>query len=57
MKYKDIDECTSGRHNCPVLANCINLPASFKCVCPSGYRLDQTRNICEGNKYKIIKYK
>lgn len=23
------------------------MPRGFKCVCPSGYRLDDTRNLCE----------
>ncbi len=45
--FKDINECDSGTHNCPSLASCINTLSSFKCVCPTGYKLDQTRNICE----------
>lgn len=43
----DIDECAIGRHTCPTMATCVNTPKSYKCVCPSGYKLDVTRNICE----------
>lgn len=43
----DIDECAIGRHTCPTMATCVNTPKSYKCVCPNGYKLDVTRNICE----------
>jgi hypothetical protein len=43
----DIDECAIGRHTCPAMAECINVRASFKCVCPSGYKLNPTVNTCE----------
>ena len=32
----DIDECTSGLHNCTLNAKCENLPGSFTCNCDQG---------------------
>lgn len=36
---RDIDECTTGAHDCVAPATCVNEPeASFSCACPGGYR-------------------
>ncbi|XP_004609261.2 EGF-containing fibulin-like extracellular matrix protein 1 isoform X2 [Sorex araneus] len=35
---QDIDECTSGVHNCRGDQLCINLRGSFSCQCPPGYQ-------------------
>jgi len=32
----DIDECTTGSHNCHPMAKCVNLPGTFMCRCFSG---------------------
>lgn len=29
------------------MAKCVNTLRSYKCVCPTGYKLDETRNQCE----------
>ncbi|XP_065187256.1 uncharacterized protein LOC135817895 isoform X4 [Sycon ciliatum] len=41
----DIDECTSGVHNCPASAMCLNNRGSFICMCLAGY----TGTNCETN--------
>ncbi|XP_077996691.1 uncharacterized protein LOC144449999 [Glandiceps talaboti] len=33
----DINECTTGDHNCTVLEKCVNKEGTFKCVCLSGF--------------------
>ena len=33
----DIDECTTGVHNCTQNQQCVNRPGSFICECASGY--------------------
>jgi len=47
-KKKDVDECLVGRHTCPADATCVNTPGAYKCTCPSGYKLDETSNRCDG---------
>lgn len=46
----DIDECLSD-HGCKHI--CENTIGSFRCVCPSGFRLKQDGKTCSGNKLKI----
>lgn len=36
----DVDECQSGRHNCHVHAECVNMDGSFACRCRPGYAGD-----------------
>ena len=48
MIFLDIDECNVGRHTCPADATCVNTHGSYKCNCPSGYKLDETSNRCDG---------
>ena len=33
----DIDECSSGSHDCDVNANCTNTNGSYSCTCNEGY--------------------
>ena len=42
----DIDECTTGDHNCKSNERCINRPGSFSCKCISGFK--SVDNTCEG---------
>ncbi|KAF5299301.1 hypothetical protein FQA39_LY02474 [Lamprigera yunnana] len=45
----DIDECFRKMHNCSVtLKACVNLPGSFRCVCPWGFT-QNNNNICVAN--------
>lgn len=37
---QDVNECLVGLHTCGPQQNCINTPGSFRCECPTGYRID-----------------
>lgn len=34
----DVDECTQAIHDCRPSQDCHNLPGSYQCTCPDGYR-------------------
>ena len=42
----DINECTTGGHNCHVNATCTNTTGSFTCACKEGFSGDGV--VCEG---------
>ena len=41
----DIDECSTGVHNCTQNRQCVNTPGDYECECFSGYEL--VDGICE----------
>ncbi|NXL50329.1 FBLN7 protein, partial [Podilymbus podiceps] len=46
----DVDECQlfqSGPQTRLCLHDCLNLPGSYRCLCPPGYLLHANRNTCE----------
>ena len=43
----DIDECSTGVHNCAENQQCVNKPGDYQCECVSGYEL--LNGNCEGN--------
>ena len=43
----DIDECSTGEHNCAENQQCVNKPGDYQCECVSGYEL--LNGNCEGN--------
>ena len=45
----DIDECTTGDHNCKSNERCVNKPGGFICKCAGGFR--SMDNTCEGIMY------
>ena len=49
--YIDIDECSTGVHNCTQNQQCVNRKGTFICECVSGYRL--LHGICKGNNLII----
>eukprot|EP00117_Sycon_ciliatum_P014266 scpid8912/ scgid0653/ Uromodulin; Tamm-Horsfall urinary glycoprotein; Uromodulin, secreted form len=40
----DVDECSSGGHDCHGDASCSNLPGAYACPCRAGYRGDGRRD-------------
>ncbi|KAH0619448.1 hypothetical protein JD844_000091 [Phrynosoma platyrhinos] len=47
--YSDVDEChvfQSSRHTRICLHECVNLPGSYQCICPEGYRFQADQNTC-----------
>ena len=34
----DVDECAQALHDCRPSQECHNLPGSYQCTCPDGYR-------------------
>ena len=47
----DIDECSTGDHNCTQNQWCVNSPGTFICECVSGYEL--LNGTCKGTAIKI----
>jgi len=48
---QDVDECQlfqSSPQTRLCLHDCVNLPGSYRCLCPPGYLLHADRNACEG---------
>lgn len=43
----NVDECTSGTHDCQINANCVDNPNSFSCQCKAGYT--GTGDVCSTN--------
>nr|XP_016854065.1 PREDICTED: fibulin-7 isoform X2 [Anolis carolinensis] len=46
---QDVDECAlfqSRRHSRICLHECVNLPGSYRCTCPKGYRFQAEQNSC-----------
>ena len=52
--YLDIDECTTGDHNCKSNERCVNKPGGFICKCASGFK--SVDNTCEGIMYISCSY-
>lgn len=45
---EDINECETFMHECTgYLMQCINLPGSYSCKCPDGFRINQNLKTCE----------
>lgn len=42
----DIDECLEQQGLCPSPGTCKNTDGSFRCVCPRGFKLDETGTFC-----------
>ena len=43
----NIDECTTGKHNCDANADCTDTEGSFTCQCKAGYNGDGVTCECE----------
>ena len=44
--FADIDECTLGKDDCDMNAECTNRPGSYRCDCNPGFQGNGTH--CEG---------
>ena len=51
----DVDECTSGNHNCDVHASCTNTRGSHTCTCHVGFLGDGTT--CAGDVFLDVELK
>jgi len=50
----DATECTTGQHNCTENATCMEEVGFFRCVCPTGYQIDEdTYASCKGILYQL----
>ena len=43
----DVNECLETPTICGPAGACSNVPGSYRCVCPEGYRLDATGLLCQ----------
>ena len=44
----DIDECKNQPNLCGPVGTCHNTRGSFRCSCPTGYKVDMTGEKCIG---------
>ncbi|RNA08865.1 Fibulin-1 [Brachionus plicatilis] len=51
VSCRDVNECMTGKHNCPVGMRCENYPGSFRCIrekpCGTGYTVNAYTQECE----------
>ncbi|XP_065197762.1 fibrillin-2-like [Sycon ciliatum] len=47
---QDINECTSGTHNCSMNSTCTNTAGSYTCGCYSGFANASSINLCSDEK-------
>ena len=52
--FAEINECSTGTHECSENAECINSVSSYQCSCLSGYEGDG--KVCQGTYEKYSKY-
>lgn len=52
--HADVNECTTGEHNCNLNADCINSIGNFSCRCRVGYNGDGV-NCCKGTIGTLLK--
>lgn len=46
----DIDECEVHKSYRLCVGLCDNIPGSYRCACPEGYRIGADSRSCEGNR-------
>lgn len=46
--YLDDNECLRIPPPCRGIAQCVNIPGSYECQCPEGYKLGPTARECVG---------
>ena len=53
--FVDIDECSIGEHNCD--KGCLNVPGSYHCSCPLGFKLNKDGHTCSGIHIVMCSFK
>ena len=46
----DVDECDSSANRCAF--RCFNMPGTFRCICPMGYKVAADQIHCEGQSLR-----
>ena len=48
----DVNECDTSANQCAF--RCFNMPGTFRCICPMGYKVAADQIHCEGKTFAIL---
>lgn len=52
----DIDECEKFKDSKLCIGTCQNVPGSYTCKCPPGYKLGSDQRVCKGSANYLFSY-